>query len=65
MRSHSAPPPKGGSRSSRLWPTGPSAGLLNRRYVVTVPVGFWIADVAAVSAITWRPVSSQIRPVSS
>jgi hypothetical protein len=46
-------------RSSSESPTGPSAGLLKRRYVVMLPVRFLIDAVSAVSATTGRPCSSQ------
>src|SRR5262249_25743307 len=52
-------------RSSRLSPTGPRAGLFSFRYIVTLPLGLWIAAVVAVSPTTRRPSSSQIKPVSS
>src|SRR6516165_3080414 len=52
-------------RSSKESPNGPSAGLLWRRYIVTVPVGLSIAAVLSVSATTGRPRSSQQRPDSS
>ena len=51
--------------SSKLSPTGPSPGLLCRRYTVTLPAGLWIAAVSAVSATTGLPLNSQISPVSS
>ena len=52
------------SMSSRLSPSGPSAGLRCLRYITTAPAD-WIAASVSVSAITGRPCSSQISPVVS
>src|SRR5262249_62426785 len=53
-------PPNGGFRSSRLSPTGPSAGLLCLREMVMAPVELWIAAGVSVSATPGRPCTSQI-----
>src|SRR5262249_35349453 len=53
-------------RSSRLSPTGPSAGLLCLRSFVMLPFpGFQIPPVPSVTATPPRPPTNQHRPVAS
>jgi hypothetical protein len=60
-------PPRflGQTKSSRLSPSGPSAGLLNLRYVRIEPALVWIAAAVSVIATTGLPFNSHITPVAS
>jgi hypothetical protein len=54
-----------GAKSSKLSPSGPSAGTLCLRYIRLAPLGARIVAAVCVSAITGRPRNNQIKPVWS